>query len=329
MTERFDFQDALAAVAGLPDDLFVGSASPSTLGEGTPSGGPPLGSLFRRSPSTGVSGATVGGTGEDQKLRVIRVSDKSATCGGLIGGVGISLSGTRFCGKAADECDVQSHKMTKVALENHTLYVKVKKGKLGSQCRLTPSLPVNRLPIDKPVGEVLEAEHSVTIWSCLFNEWVILEEKTGIKELGGDGSSDAQSWVQIDRTGVDEWENAADFRSPKKVKLMPYFSQMEKRDENAQMPAVKSLNFDAEEGNQLKLVLENWRDVCKNFDAIQDKHQALDDNNRELKAKVTSQLVDVHLADRSGPGLWVGLADFTGPGVYVGLADLAGPKSTK
>jgi hypothetical protein len=104
------------------------------------------------------------------------------------------------------ECEIVSHKTSKVAIENHTLYVKVKKGKGGSQCRLTPSLPANRLPGDKLINSVLAAEHTATVWACLFSEWLVIEEKTGSKELG-DGSK-MSSWEQIDRTEVGEWESA-------------------------------------------------------------------------------------------------------------------------
>jgi hypothetical protein len=74
-------------------------STPSTLGADTPGGAPPLGSLFGRSPSSIVSGATGGtGTGEEQKLRAFYVSKKVETCGGLIGGTGISVSFTNFFG---------------------------------------------------------------------------------------------------------------------------------------------------------------------------------------------------------------------------------------
>jgi hypothetical protein len=215
--EEFNFEDADVEVRPMVTTPLPGHGD-SRLPSASASLHPLPGTLFGGSPRPVASGVTRGEKGEkkeESRVRLVHVSDPNEICGGAIGAV----ENKKFCTAHPSECEHQLHAKRKLELKPDTLYVMSSK-KGAMHATLLPKLDVHCIPEDKALVDLLNDERPVAMWHVYFDGCNTVEEVSGANEL--DAPTDL-SWEAVDRPSLEDLERANDFKTPRKVRVMPGF----------------------------------------------------------------------------------------------------------
>jgi hypothetical protein len=123
-------------------------------------------------------------------------------CGGIIRG----SDGKRFCCKSANECQVESHKASKVLYQDEAgaLYIRAAR---ADQARAKPGLLVDRIPGNTSLEEPIGLHHEVDVWVTYFNTLQEQHEQSVIElddesTRGGMSIKTASSWAEVN---VQDW----------------------------------------------------------------------------------------------------------------------------
>jgi hypothetical protein len=212
--EVFDFADVDVVLRPMLTTPLPGHGA--TLRSSTAAASPhPLpGTLFGNSPRPVASGVTRGEKKEESGVRLVHVSDPADICGGVIG----IMENKKFCAAHPSLCDHPLiHGKRKFELQPDTLYVmSPKKGAMHTT--LEPKLAGMCVPSDKALVDLLNDERPVAMWHVYFDGCNTTETLTGYNEL--ETPKDV-SWEAIDRPSLEDLERANDFKTPRKVCLMP------------------------------------------------------------------------------------------------------------
>jgi hypothetical protein len=85
---------------------------------------------------------------------------------------------------------------------------------------LLPKLDDSCVPADKELIDLLNDERPVAMWHVYFDGCNMVEEVMGRNKL--DAPLDL-SWEAVDRPSLEDLERANDFKTPRKVRVMPGF----------------------------------------------------------------------------------------------------------
>jgi hypothetical protein len=87
---------------------------------------------------------------------------------------------------------------------------------------LLPKLDGNCVSADKELVDLLNDEMPVTMWRIYFDGCNTIEAAMGCNKLDAPTITDL-SWEAIDCPSLEDLERANDFRTPRKVRVMPGF----------------------------------------------------------------------------------------------------------
>ncbi len=255
------------------------------------------GTLFGRSPVPVASGVTRGEKKEETRVRLLHVGDPANVCGGVIGAV----ENKKFCVVHPRLCEFQaSHGRKKFELEANTLYVmSAKKG--GLHATLLPTLRENCIPADKGLGDLLADERPIAMWHVYFDGCNTSEASTGHNELKG---VRGDTWDSQDRPSLEDLEIANDFKTPKKVRLLPEFSEPEEELEDVQLDAIPQLDLTgltpvkgepSASQKAVRQIFESWSDVRTNFQILSHSLGTMSDRTKGDRVGVRMQLQEFEL----------------------------------
>jgi hypothetical protein len=142
------------------------------------------------------------------------VSDPSDICGGVIG----VTENKKLCAAHPSLCNHPlTHGKRKFELQSDTLYVmSPKKGAMHAT--LEPKLTAICAPSDKAFVDLLNDKRPVAMWHVYFDGCNTTKESIGQNEL--EAPKDV-SWEAIERPSLEDLERANDFKTPRKVRMMP------------------------------------------------------------------------------------------------------------
>jgi hypothetical protein len=217
MDEEFSFEEPDVVVRSMVTTPLPGEAGPIDQPNLSGSLQPLPGTLFGGTPRV-ASGVTRGDKHkEETRVRLVHVSDPKEVCGGIIG-VG---DNKKFCAAHPSQCEHPlTHSKRKFDLEPNTLYIMSSK-KGGMHATLLPKLDERCIPSDKALVDLLDDERPIAMWHVYFDGCNTVEDATGQNEL--DAPSDL-SWEVLARPSLEDLERANDFKTPRKVRVMPGFS---------------------------------------------------------------------------------------------------------
>ena len=255
----------------------------------------PRGTLFESSPSLVASEVTGGVRGNDG-VRVCLIRSVDDVCGGEIKGGG---SVVRFCSKPRDQCGIASHAKSKVNLKAGTLYPYVPK-KGVNQVRLAPSMHISLLPPNEAIEDLLAEQKTVALWRTYMEACQASELSTGRNEFGLlSDDEDIRNWeAHLETPSLRALENAADFKTPKKVRVISGMVKEELDDyvEVEEIGTVSPLNIDITnwsplEGDKktignmaVRKVVSEWDGLSKKFGMLTTRflsHEVLTGKSKE------------------------------------------------
>jgi hypothetical protein len=142
----------------------------------------------------------------------------SVVCAGIIRG----SDGNPFCCKSAEECQVEAHRSSKVTYKNGALYIRAVR---SDQSRFKPVLPVDRIPGNTTLEELVGLCQEVDVWVTYFNT---LQEQHEQDVLEMDDESTwgemsiqmAASWAEVNVPVLADLSKARqNINTPRRLKL--------------------------------------------------------------------------------------------------------------
>jgi hypothetical protein len=141
-------------------------------------------------------------------------------CGGIIG----TGENKKFCMAHPSQCDHHlTHAKRKFEIVPDTLYIMSSK-KGGMHATLLPTLSGICIPADKALVDLLSNEIPITMWHVYFDKCKTAEEATGQNEL--EAPKDLL-WDAVKHPSLEVLERANNFKTPRKVQVMPEFVKVE------------------------------------------------------------------------------------------------------
>jgi hypothetical protein len=248
--------------------------------------------LFGSSPRLVASGVTRGEKKEETRVHLVHVRDSREICSGIIG----IVETKKFCASHPSLCEHRlTHSKRKFDLEPNTLYVMSSK-KRAMHATLLPKLDENCIPFDKALVDLLDDERPIAMWHVYFDGRKMVEESTGRNKL--DAPSDV-SWEVIARPLLEDLERANNFKTPRKVCIMPGFrdpiitykmeapGQLDLLDLSGLLP-INGAPTPSQKA--VRQIFEGWDVIKENLDVIWSKVATQDDQAKGDMAGIRAQL---------------------------------------
>jgi hypothetical protein len=142
---------------------------------------------------------------------------------------------------------------------------------------LLPSLGVHCIPSDKDLAVLMDDERPVATWHVYFDGCNTSEEATGENEL--EAPKDV-SWEAIQRPSLEDLERANDFKTPKKVRVLPNYLVGENEGvsfEVIRLDPIRPLDLTELSAIQddptpsqkaVRHIFHSWDDIRRNFQVL-------------------------------------------------------------
>jgi hypothetical protein len=223
---------------------------------------------------------------------LVHIRDPMEICGGVIG----VIENKNLCAAQPNQCEQRlTHSKRKFDLQPNTLYVMSSK-KGASQATLLPKLNANCIPADKELVDLLSDERPVAMWHVYFDGCNTLEESTGENELEAPHDT---SWEAVERPSLEDLERANDFKTPRKVRLMPGFVEAIHTFEMVALGRIQPLDLSGLQSIggiptpsqcAVRQMFEGWDTIKDNFELMWSTMMSQEEKTKNDQISITAQL---------------------------------------